>query len=219
MGTAYIQIEVGTFSNPNNRFTINFIVTTDPNIPVELSSLTASTSINNIQLEWTTSSELNNRGFEIQKSIDGNNFFSIGFKEGFGTTTEINHYSFNDQVNLNTITDIYYRLNQIDYDGSYEYSQVLKVTYDVPFEFSLEQNYPNPFNPSTRISYSVPKNAQVNLKIYDIMGAEVRELVNQKQPAGLYEVQFDGSNFSSGMYFYKLTAGDFVSVKKMTLLK
>jgi|SRR5690554_2979661 len=85
--------------------------------------------------------------------------------------------------------------------------------------YSLNQNYPNPFNPTTKISYSIADDVEVSLKIYDIMGAEVMELVNTRQPAGFYEVQFDAANLSSGMYFYELKAGNFVAVKKMTLLK
>lgn len=85
--------------------------------------------------------------------------------------------------------------------------------------FSLEQNYPNPFNPSTTINYSLEKDVHVSLKVYDIMGSEVTELVNTEQSAGTYNVQFDASSVASGTYFYKLSAGDFVSVKKMTLLK
>ncbi len=188
-------------------------------VPVELSSFSASVSSKNIKLEWTTASELNNRGFEIEKSTDGVSFFNIGFRQGAGTTTETNQYFFDDKVSLNKKTNLYYRLKQFDYDGSYEYSNVLEVTFDMPLEFALEQNYPNPFNPSTTISYSVQKESQVSLKIYDLMGAEVAELVNEKQPEGFYEIQFDASNLSSGMYFYKLSAGNFTSIKKMTLLK
>ncbi|HLG31476.1 MAG TPA: Omp28-related outer membrane protein [Ignavibacteriaceae bacterium] len=85
--------------------------------------------------------------------------------------------------------------------------------------FSLDQNYPNPFNPSTTINYSLEKDVHVSLKVYDIMGSEVAELINKEQSAGVHQVLFDASAVASGMYFYKLSAGDFVSVKKMTLLK
>ncbi|MCW8996897.1 MAG: T9SS type A sorting domain-containing protein [Psychromonas sp.] len=88
-----------------------------------------------------------------------------------------------------------------------------------PVSFNLSQNYPNPFNPTTTITYSIPKESQVNLKIYDVMGREVAVLVNGKQQAGAYEVKFDAASLASGTYFYKLTAGDFISVKKMALLK
>jgi hypothetical protein len=89
----------------------------------------------------------------------------------------------------------------------------------IPTKFSLEQNYPNPFNPTTTITYTIPKESQVSLKIYDVMGREVVELASGRQTAGSYTVEFDASSLASGTYFYKLTAGEFVSVKKMVLLK
>jgi hypothetical protein len=101
-------------------------------------------------------------------------------------------------------------------------TQIVGISDDesqVPTEFSLEQNYPNPFNPSTTLAYSIPKESQVSLKIYDVMGREVVELVNGRQTAGAYTVDFDAASLASGTYFYKLTADDFVSVKKMVLLK
>jgi hypothetical protein len=85
--------------------------------------------------------------------------------------------------------------------------------------YKLDQNYPNPFNPATTISYSIPKESNVSLIVYDIMGKQVAELVNSKQAAGSYRVEFDATKFASGTYFYKLTTGDFISVKKMILLK
>lgn len=86
-------------------------------------------------------------------------------------------------------------------------------------QFKLEQNYPNPFNPSTRISYSVPATTDVNLKVFDIMGNEVATLVNKEQPAGNYQIDFDASNLSGGVYFYQLTTNSFVDTKKMILIK
>ena len=85
--------------------------------------------------------------------------------------------------------------------------------------FKLRQNYPNPFNPSTTIKYELPRASQVSLKVYDILGREVSVLVNEKKDAGAYEVKFNGSNLASGMYFYRLRAGDYVAVKKLLLMK
>ena len=98
-------------------------------------------------------------------------------------------------------------------------SNMEEVLEGIPTEFDLTQNYPNPFNPSTTLAYSIPKESHVSLKIYDVMGREVVELVNGKQTAGAYSVEFDAASLASGTYFYKLTAGEFVSVKKMVLLK
>ncbi|MBS1518696.1 MAG: T9SS type A sorting domain-containing protein, partial [Bacteroidetes bacterium] len=89
----------------------------------------------------------------------------------------------------------------------------------IPSEFRLDQNYPNPFNPSTRISYAVPKESFVSIKIFDILGKEVMSLVNENKQPGYYDVQFNASNFASGMYFYKIEAGNFTETKRMILLK
>lgn len=89
----------------------------------------------------------------------------------------------------------------------------------IPTEFSLMQNYPNPFNPFTTITYHLPKTTNVELKVYDVIGNEIATLVNEEKPVGIYNVQFTMNNLSSGIYFYKLTAGDYVSTKKMILLK
>ncbi|MBM4158723.1 MAG: T9SS type A sorting domain-containing protein, partial [Ignavibacteria bacterium] len=89
----------------------------------------------------------------------------------------------------------------------------------IPFEYKLSQNYPNPFNPVTKIQYSLPKAGFVTLKIYDILGREVRTLVNEYKNAGRYITEFDGSNLSSGIYFYKLEVNGFKDVKRMMLIK
>ncbi|NTV89597.1 MAG: T9SS type A sorting domain-containing protein [Clostridiales bacterium] len=86
-------------------------------------------------------------------------------------------------------------------------------------EFKLEQNYPNPFNPATTIKYSIAQPGNVTLKVYDILGSEVATLINEEKPAGVYEVEFEASTFSSGIYFYKIQAGSFVETKKMILMK
>jgi hypothetical protein len=88
-----------------------------------------------------------------------------------------------------------------------------------PNYFALDQNYPNPFNPSTTISYSVPETEFVTLKVYDVLGNEIASLVNEEKPAGKYEVDFNGAELSSGIYFYRLQAGSFIETKKMVLMK
>ncbi len=120
-----------------------------------------------------------------------------------------------------------YRLKQIDFDGSFEYSNVIEVEICSPDEFNLSQNYPNPFNPSTKIKFNIPsviasgakQSEMVTLKVYDILGNEIASLVNEEKPAGSYEVDFDGTNLTSGIYFYELKAGSFILTKKMTYLK
>jgi len=189
-------------------------------VPVELASFSAFSLNDGVKLEWTTVSELNNNGFEIERSLNTQtNFITIGFVRGNGTTTEINNYSYTDRLELTGARSIYYRLKQIDYDGTFSYSNIVNVEVNIPDGFVLNQNYPNPFNPSTKISYSVASDVFVSLKLYDFLGKEVNALVNETKVAGIYEVTFDASNLPSGTYFYTLRAGDFISTKKMILLR
>ena len=148
----------------------------------------------------------------------------IGFVTGKGTTTEIINYSFVDDELLTKKT--FYRLKQIDFDGTFSYSDEVEVDVNTPLTFSLAQNYPNPFNPVTTIRYSIPnvtlsgvEGSRVQLKIYDVLGNEVATLENEYKSAGTYEVEFNAAKYTSGVYFYRLQAGSFVETKKMILLK
>jgi hypothetical protein len=190
------------------------------NVPVELASFSAFALNDGVKLEWMTASELNNNGFEIERSLNTQaDFITIGFVEGNGTTTAINNYSYTDRLELTGMQKIYYRLKQIDYDGTASYSNVVNVDVNIPNGFVLNQNYPNPFNPSTKISYSIMTDAFVSIKVYDFLGNEVSALVNQLKSSGNYELTFDASNLPSGTYFYTLSAGGFVATKKMLLIK
>jgi hypothetical protein len=197
-------------------------------VPVEITSFTGSTSYgNNVILKWATATETNNSGFEILRFTQNDNEWEkIGFVPGFGTTTEPKTYSFTDE---NIITRTYkYRLKQIDFDGSFTYSNEIEVVVDfTPKEFVLYQNYPNPFNPNTVISYQLPATSNVSLKVYDILGNEVATLVNEERHPGVYEVDFNSylshsgevRNLTSGIYFYQLRAEGFIQTKKMVLTK
>jgi hypothetical protein len=192
-------------------------------VPVELTSFTGAVVGNDIQLKWSTATELNNRGFEVQRSINGSDFATIAFVEGFGTTTEQKQYTFTDR-NVTARVNHAYRLKQIDFDGTFDYSQVVNLGYTLPVEFALEQNYPNPFNPTTNIIYSVPVNSNVTLDVYNLIGQKVVTLFEGEVEAGKHTSQFNASSMSSGMYLFKLTAvgedgSQFSSSKKMTLLK
>jgi hypothetical protein len=189
-------------------------------VPVEMLTLTASVRNSKVQLLWSTASELNNRGFEIERSVnDYDNFVTVGFVDGKGSSTEINYYSFIDNPQLSGVNQLYYRLKQVDFDGTYSYSDIVNVSYDVPAEFVLSQNFPNPFNPSTRISYFVPEESFVSIKVYDFLGKEVTTLVNETKPTGSYELSFEASNLPSGTYFYKMIADGYSITNKMLLLK
>jgi hypothetical protein len=194
----------------------NFKVCAGGIIPVELKSFNASVNINSVNLNWSTATETNNSGFQIERS-NGSAYVVVGFAAGNGTTTEIQHYTFTDN---NVSTGKYsYRLKQIDLDGTFEYSKTIDVEVTTPLEFSLAQNFPNPFNPSTSIKYAISNKQFVQLKIFDVLGKEVATLVNEEKSAGSYEVNFNASQLSSGIYFYKLQSGSFVQTRKMILLK
>jgi len=190
------------------------------NVPVELIAFNAESYNSEVQLHWSTASELNNMGFEIERSIDNqDNFVTIGFVDGKGTTTEINYYSFTDRPQVSGTKQLFYRLKQVDYVENFSYSDVVNVSYDVPAEFVLSQNFPNPFNPSTRLNYFVPQESFVSIKVYDFLGREVMTLVNETKSIGSYELVFDAANLPSGTYFYTMIAGDYSATKKMILIK
>jgi len=186
-------------------------------IPVELVSFSGSIINNSVNLNWITATELNNSGFDVEKSIDNNNWIKLAFVNGNGTSSEVHSYSFTDQ---NPFTGTaYYRLKQIDMDGTSEYSNIIEVTYGAVTDFALEQNYPNPFNPATKIKYAIKEKGNVELKVFDMLGSEITTLVNEEQPAGNYEVMFDASKLSSGVYLYSIKSGSFVQTRKMLLMK
>ena len=188
-------------------------------LPVELNSFTASTFKGTVTLNWATATETNNSGFEVQRKLENTAWEKIGFKEGHGTTTETQNYQYIDNISDIQATSLSYRLKQIDFDGSYEYSEVVEVTNPAPTDFALQQNYPNPFNPVTTITYSLPVKSQVTLVVYNTLGESVVQLVNAEKEAGRYEVKFSATALPSGIYFYRLQANDFTQVKKMILLK
>ena len=181
-----------------------------------MASFSASVNQGIVTLSWSTASETNNHGFEIQRS-DANEFLTIGFVSGNGTTTEIHNYSFTDRY---VIAGSYnYRLKQVDYNGTSSYSEVINVDVTVPVQFELSQNYPNPFNPSTTINFSIPQSSVVTLKVFNTLGQEVNTLINQNMESGVHSISFDASELNSGIYFYRLEAGQFSEVRKMTLIK
>jgi hypothetical protein len=192
-------------------------------VPVALTAFTGYAADSKVFLNWSTATETNNVGFEVQKmsnvkSQKSNEDWEVaGFVQGSGTTTELRYYSFIDE---NIAPGTYsYRLKQIDFNGSFEFSDIIEIEVGTPASYSLEQNYPNPFNPVTTITYSIKVAGMASLKIYDVLGNEVITLVNEEKSAGSYKIEFDASYLASGIYFYTLKAGDFVSTKKMILLK
>ncbi|HKB86818.1 MAG TPA: YCF48-related protein [Ignavibacteriaceae bacterium] len=189
-------------------------------IPVEFTSFNANVDEMNVRLIWQTSTETNNSGFFVQRKA-GNVWENLNFIQGYGTTSQSHTYDYIDNLSdFNYRGKIYYRLKQVDYDGSLNYSSTESVIYEPkPNDFALDQNYPNPFNPATSIKFSMPEGAHVKLTVYDLLGNEVETLLDQYKPAGTYSVKFNGSELTSGIYIYRLQAGDFVSTKRMALIK
>ncbi len=185
-------------------------------LPVEITTFTANTKNGNVVLNWSTATELNNSGFEVQRKINSD-YKTIGFVAGNGTTTDVQNYSYTDN-NVNS-GNYSYRLKQIDFNGTFAYSEEVNVDVTSPVKFGLGQNYPNPFNPSTKINFSIPQNSEVTLTVFNVLGQEVKTLVQGFMVAGNHTIDFNAAGFNSGIYFYKLQAGSFSEVRKMTLLK
>ncbi len=201
--------------------------TVNQSLPVELTSFSANISNKYVELKWKTATEVNNYGFYVERksSFAKGKWNELGFVKGHGNSNSPEEYKFVDKTAASG--KYFYRLKQVDVNGSYEYSNIIEANLGLPSKFSLSQNYPNPFNPATTIKYTVPVAVKtlhatsqlVQLKIYDVLGKEVVTLVNKQQSPGNYSVTFNASNLPSGIYFYKLTAGNFSQIRKMILLK
>jgi hypothetical protein len=197
-------------------------------LPVELTSFSALLIKNKtINLTWQTAIEVNNYGFEVQRSQTpqagqasnpkSETWEKIGFVNGHGNSNSPKKYSFIDSSPL--AGKVQYRLKQIDIDGKFEYSAIVEVNVETPASFVLNQNYPNPFNPTTNISYEIPVKSNVVIKVYNVLGNEVATLLNEEKQPGNYQVKFDASKLSNGIYFYTIKTVGFTQSKKMILLK
>lgn len=221
-GSAFTLREV-YFIHPGKGWSVGdngtILMYTDDSVPVELNSFSASVSGKDVNLIWSTASETNNRGFEIERKQNTSNWNLIGFVNGKGTSTEKQDYNFLDK-NLPSGT-YQYRLKQIDFDGTFEYYDLsAEVEINTIENFSLEQNYPNPFNPSTSISFNIPQDGFVNLKVYNVLGNEVAVLISKELSAGNHTMIFDAVSLSSGIYYYRLEVNnEFIGTKQMVLLK
>ncbi|HEY6436363.1 MAG TPA: T9SS type A sorting domain-containing protein, partial [Ignavibacteriaceae bacterium] len=217
-GSQNTQIEItfnGNSFNNDNIFWDNLCL--EYAVPVELTSFSVESNGADAELKWITATETNNQGFDIERMNVSGVFEQIGFVPGFGTTTEPKAYSYTDsKLNAGNYT---YRLKQIDFDGSFNYSNSIEVEVSAPSTFALEQNYPNPFNPSTTIRFSIPTETDVRLNVYNALGQEIAEIVNSRLKEGYHEVNFDATSLTSGIYFYRLEADNFVDVKKMIIIK
>ncbi len=188
-------------------------------LPVELVSFNAAVVDNKVALNWATATEENNSGFDIERRNfdDVNNWTKVGFVSGAGTTTSKQNYSFTDEIEK--AGKYVYRLKQLDFDGSFIFSNEVAVDVANPINFSLEQNYPNPFNPTTKISFSIPSDSKISIKVFDMLGQEIATLINEYMTAGNYSTEFNATGLPSGIYFYRMEADNFITIKKMTLMK
>lgn len=217
----------------------------DSPLPVELAYITGELDGEIVKLNWETATEINNYGFQVQRNTplasgippyEGGNeggWIELGFVQGYGTTNSPKQYSYEDDLDLTlnhnlNLSQLDYRLKQIDNDGTFTYSKV--VTVDIStitsineeeknYTFKLAQNYPNPFNPSTVIKYQIPKRTHVRVEVFNSLAKRVAVLINREQNSGKYKVKFDGSGLSSGIYFYRLQTSERTDIKKMILVK
>ncbi|CAN5464241.1 hypothetical protein BH10BAC5_BH10BAC5_10710 [soil metagenome] len=215
----------GTLDNPVNIFLLieGFIESNGGILPVELSSFNSSVSRNNVELNWTTTNEQNNNGFDVERKLTSSSSWSkVSFVPGTGNSSLSHSYKFEDK---NLATSRYnYRLKQIDVNGNFKYYDLSnEVIVGVPAKFELSQNYPNPFNPATKINYELAFDSKVSVKIFDVTGKEVASLVDGAQAAGYYSINFNASSLSSGVYFYQVSAvggnQNFVKTLRMMLIK
>ncbi len=208
-----------TITNPDGQTATGVnVLQIDQALPVELISFEAKSSSHKINLSWTTATEVNNYGFDIEKKTVSNpEWEKIGFVEGHGNSNSFHSYFYADD-NIANNTNFNYRLKQLDNDGKYTYSKIVEAEI-IPDKFYLSQNFPNPFNPVTSINYELPADSKVILKVYNLLGEEISTLVDENKKAGKYKLNFNAEKISSGVYFYKITAGTFSNIKKMVILK
>ena len=190
-------------------------------LPVELSSFSGSVIGSSVKLSWRTETEVSNYGFEVERSVNIDDWRKIGFVEGHGNTNSPKNYIFVDKNPVGG-SRFHYRLKQVDTDGKHEYSNLIEVSI-IPNEYSLYQNYPNPFNPSTTIRFSIKEDNWVNISLYSILGEKVATMIDKQLEMGVHEVELNALNLVSGVYFYKLSAGknggDYIDLKKMMIIK
>jgi hypothetical protein len=228
LGTGNLQTELswsGKWAKVRGLSGFSLYTLTDVSNPLPIQITAFNSKVNNrdVLLNWVTISEYNNLGFEVQKqySVSGSQYSEwekIGFVKGSGTTNSQSTYSYAD-AKLKT-GNYKYRLKQLNYNGNFKYFSLDgEIFIDVPKVFSMSQNYPNPFNPVTKIDFDIPKDGFVSLKIYDVLGREIKSIVNEFRKAGYYTEEFNATNFASGVYFYRIQTGDFVAIKKMLMIK
>ena len=223
-GSSVVDSIQGTVTMTDLHSFSDFALTSlDAPLPVELASFNYNVSRNNVELKWKTAMETNNSGFDIERKLAGTDtWMKVGYRTGAVNSKTPVDYSFEDR-NLTT-AKYNYRLKQIDVNGNYNYLQLAGIVeIGIPTKYDMSQNYPNPFNPATKINYELPFDSKVSIALFDILGRQIAQIVNETQQAGYYTAQFNGSNLASGIYFYNIMAeggsSKFSATKKMMLVK
>lgn len=218
----------------NGSYSGTGTVCTTGSLPVEMSTVAAVASARDVTLHWTTTTEINNYGFVVERRMmssfavqisdnrsqgAASTWIQVGSVSGSGTSSSPREYSF---VDKDLLSGRYaYRIKQVDNNGSFTYADAVEIEVGLaPKEFTLSQNFPNPYNPTTTIEFTLPEDGRVVLRLYDATGRQLATLVDEEAVAGrYYRVKFDASRYSSGIYFYQLESGSRSLVKKMMLVK
>lgn len=217
IGTGFSRLWTTTTGDAPNNSTPGAINYNQGALPVELSTFSATALSNGVKLTWRTETETNNYGFEIERKTNSNTWVTLDFVNGNGNSNSPKEYSY---VDNSVKTGKYsYRLKQIDNDGQYAYSKIVEVDLSKQMEYNLTQNYPNPFNPTTSISFTLPKSGVVKLTVYNLLGQEIKTLVNGFKESGVHYINFNANNLNSGIYIYKIETSGFTQTRKMTLVK
>jgi hypothetical protein len=209
---------INEFGNvEGNRLIVYSNGSVQPPLPVELARFTAASSGEAVTLRWSTTSEENNAGFDVERSTDGETFTTIGFEPGVGTTEEAQSYRFVDRE-APFATTLFYRLRQVDTDGTFEYSPVVEVEV-TPSAVALLPVAPNPVSASARLRYELPEATAVRLQVFDLLGRRVATLADGEQAAGRHEVSWQSAGLASGTYFVRLQAGSTAQTQMLRLVR
>lgn len=217
IGSGFSRLWTTTTGDAPNNSTPGAINYNQSALPVELSSFSATLLETGVKLNWRTETETNNYGFEIERKSNNSAWVTLNFVNGNGNSNSPKEYSYID--NSAKVGKYSYRLKQIDNDGQYSYSKIVEVDLSKQIEYNLTQNYPNPFNPTTSISFTLPKSGVVKLTVYNLLGQEIKTLVNGFKESGVHYINFNATDLNSGVYIYKLETLGFTQTRKMTLVK
>lgn len=211
----------GNFSTVNGGTSASaaarFVDSSNP-LPVELISFAANVNCSTVMLNWQTATEVNNYGFNVERRAKNEEWQKISFIQGHGNSNTPKSYSFTDNLAHN-LDHLQYRLKQIDFDGKFEYSDIVEVNFPSPNKYELAQNFPNPFNPTTVIEFAIPKSGRYTLSIFNVLGELVEVISEKEYKAGYYKETFNAKELSSGIYFYRLKGDQTNLVRKMMLLR